>query len=101
VHRAQELTPATVLKLFETCDAFRRPERFAELLLACEADARGRTGLERMPYPQAAYLRGMLAAAAAVALTAADRAGLAGPAIGEELRRRRLAAITALRAVAP
>ncbi len=84
VHRAQELTPATVLKLFETCDAFRRPERFAELLLACEADARGRTGLERMPYPQAAYLRGMLAAAAAVALTAADRAGLAGPAIGEE-----------------
>jgi tRNA nucleotidyltransferase (CCA-adding enzyme) len=101
VHRAQELTPATVLKLFESCDAFRRPERFAELLLACEADARGRTGLEHRPYPQAAYLRGMLAAAAAVTLAAEDRAGLAGPAIGEEIRRRRLAAIVPLRAALP
>lgn len=101
VHRALELTPATVLKLFESSDAFRRPERFAELLLACEADARGRTGLEAMPYPQAAYLRTLLAAAAAVTLSAQDRAGLAGAAIGEELRRRRLAAIAALRPAPP
>jgi tRNA nucleotidyltransferase (CCA-adding enzyme) len=100
VHRAQELTPATVLKLFETCDAFRRPERFGELLLACEADARGRTGLEDKPYPQMAYLEGMLKAAAAVTLTADDRAGLAGPAIGEQIRSRRLAAIAALRPAA-
>ncbi len=101
VHRALELTPATVLKLFEGCDAFRRPERFAELLLACEADARGRTGLEDRPYPQAAYLRTLLAAAAAVTLSAQDRAGLAGAAIGEEIRRRRLAAIAPLRAAPP
>ena len=101
VHRALELTPATVLKLFESCDAFRRPERFSELLLACEADARGRTGLENMPYPQAPYLRSLLAAAAAVTLSAQDRAGLAGPAIGEEIRRRRLAAIAPLRARPP
>ena len=101
VHRALELTPATVLKLFESCDAFRRPERFAELLLACEADARGRTGLENMPYPQAPYLRSLLDAAAAVTLSAQDRAGLAGPAIGEEIRRRRLAAIAPLRAPPP
>src|ERR1700704_3775125 len=40
VHRAAELKPATVLTLLEDCDAFRRPQRFAELLLACEADAR-------------------------------------------------------------
>ncbi|MBS0581405.1 MAG: multifunctional CCA addition/repair protein [Proteobacteria bacterium] len=98
VHRAQELAPPTVLKLFEGCDAFRRPERFAELLLACEADARGRTGREDEPYPQADYLRAMLSAAAAVTLTAQERAGLAGPAIGEEIRRRRLAAIAPLRA---
>jgi tRNA nucleotidyltransferase (CCA-adding enzyme) len=101
VHRAQELTPATVLKLFENCDAFRRPERFAELLLACETDARGRTGLESSPYPQAAYLDAMLAAASAVALSADERAGLSGPAIGEEIRRRRLAAIAPLRAARP
>jgi tRNA nucleotidyltransferase (CCA-adding enzyme) len=86
-----------VLKLFETCDAFRRPERFGELLLACEADARGRTGLEDRPYPQVGYLEAVLKAAAAVTLTAADRAGLAGPAIGEQIRSRRLAAIAALR----
>jgi tRNA nucleotidyltransferase (CCA-adding enzyme) len=100
VHRAQELTAATVLKLFETCDAFRRPERFGELLLACEADARGRTGLEDKPYPQARYLEALLKAAAAVTLTADDRAGLAGPAIGEQIRSRRLAAIAALRPAA-
>jgi tRNA nucleotidyltransferase (CCA-adding enzyme) len=101
VHRAQELTPATVLKLFEGCDAFRRAERFGELLLACEADARGRTGREAAPYPQADYLRGLLAAASAVTLSAQDRAGLAGAAIGEALRGRRLAAIAGLRAAAP
>ncbi|HEY1491053.1 MAG TPA: multifunctional CCA addition/repair protein [Steroidobacteraceae bacterium] len=101
VHRALELTPATVLKLFESCDAFRRPQRFAELLLACEADARGRTGLEHMPYPQVGYLAAMLSAAAAVALSAEERAGLAGPAIGEEIRHRRLAAIAHLRAAPP
>jgi tRNA nucleotidyltransferase (CCA-adding enzyme) len=98
VHRALELKPATVLSLLENCDAFRRPERFGELLLACEADARGRTGREHEPYPQSDYLRTALAAASAVALTAEERRGLPGPAIGEELRRRRLAALSAMRA---
>jgi tRNA nucleotidyltransferase (CCA-adding enzyme) len=98
VHRALELKPATVLTLLENCDALRRPERFAELLLACEADARGRTGREQEPYPQVPYLRDALAAAAAVTLSAQERAGLPGPAIGEEIRRRRLAALTALKA---
>ncbi len=97
VHRALELKPATLLKLLEECDALRRAERFEGLLLACEADARGRSGLENQPYPQADYLREARAAAAAVALTAADRAGLPGPAIGEELRRRRLAAVAAVK----
>jgi tRNA nucleotidyltransferase (CCA-adding enzyme) len=100
VHRAQELTPPTVLKLLEACDAFRRPDRFAELLLACEADARGRTGLEQQPYPQAAYLRAMLAAAAAATVSAEERAELAGAAIGEAIRSRRLAAIASLRSTA-
>jgi tRNA nucleotidyltransferase (CCA-adding enzyme) len=97
VHRARELKPATVLTLLEHADALRRPERFAQLLAACEADARGRTGLEREPYPQADYLRAARAAAAAVSLTEQEREGLPGPAIGEELRRRRLAALTELK----
>jgi tRNA nucleotidyltransferase (CCA-adding enzyme) len=96
VHRALELRPATLLTLLENCDAFRRPERFGELLLACEADARGRTGREHEPYPQADHLRSALAASAAVALNATDRQGLSGPEIGEEVRRRRLAAVSAV-----
>jgi tRNA nucleotidyltransferase (CCA-adding enzyme) len=93
VHRALELTPATVLTLLENCDALRRPERFAELLLACEADARGRSGRENAPYPQVGYLREALAAAAGATLTESERRGLEGAEIGAELRRRRLAAL--------
>jgi len=101
VHRAGELKAATLLTLLENCDAFRRPERFAELLLACEADARGRTGLESAPYPQVAYLQQVRAAAAAVALTEEERRGLKGAEIGAELRRRRLEAIAAARPASP
>lgn len=96
VHRAAELRPATVLKLFEATDAFRRPERFEEMLAACEADARGRTGLEEKPYPQREYLRRARAAAAGVTLDESERQGLTGPAIGERIREKRLAAIRAL-----
>jgi tRNA nucleotidyltransferase (CCA-adding enzyme) len=96
VHRAAELRPSTVLKLLEATDAFRRPERFEEMLAACEADARGRTGLEAQPYPQRDYLLRARAAAAAVNLNEDERQGLAGPAIGEKLREKRLAAIKAL-----
>jgi len=97
VHRAVELKPATILTLLENCDAFRRPERFAELLQACEADARGRTGRENEPYPQVAYLKTALAAAAAVTLPEQERRGLSGAAIGEQVRRRRLAAVSAVK----
>jgi tRNA nucleotidyltransferase (CCA-adding enzyme) len=96
VHRAAELRPATVLKLLEATDAFRRPERFEEMLAACEADARGRAGLEAQPYPQRDALRRARAAAAAVTLDESERRGLAGPAIGERIREKRLAAIKSL-----
>ncbi len=58
VHRALELRADTVLKTLEACDALRRPERFADFLLACEADARGRKGLEERALPAARVLRG-------------------------------------------
>jgi tRNA nucleotidyltransferase (CCA-adding enzyme) len=96
VHRAAELRPRTVLELLENCDAFRRPERFRELLVACEADHRGRGGgFGDRPYPQAALLRAAQERAAAVALTEAEREGLTGEKIGELFRRRRLAALKA------
>jgi tRNA nucleotidyltransferase (CCA-adding enzyme) len=98
VHRARELRPATLLGLLEDTDALRRPARFAEFLLACEADARGRAGLEDAPYPQAALLAAARELVAAVTLDPGERAGLEGPAIGERLRLRRLERLTAMRA---
>jgi tRNA nucleotidyltransferase (CCA-adding enzyme) len=100
VHRALQLRPDTVLRLLEDCDAFRRPERFGEMLLACQCDAQGRTGLAEKPYPQREYLETARATAAAVQLGATERAGLNGQAIAAALRDRRLAALTAIRPIA-
>ena len=66
VHRALELRPKTILNVLEKTDAFRRPGRFEQFLVTCEADARGRAGLENRRYEQAAYFRGAFAAASAV-----------------------------------
>ena len=90
-HRAAELKPKTVVKLFERTDAFRRPERFEQFLLACEADSRGRTGLEDRDYPQPGLLRGALQAAASV-----DAASIATDNKGQDVR----AAIHAARVAA-
>jgi tRNA nucleotidyltransferase (CCA-adding enzyme) len=97
VHRALQLRPETVLKLLEECDAFRRPERFSEMLLACQCDAQGRTGLEESPYPQRDYLETARTTAAAAQLSEKDRAGLSGPEIAAALRERRLAALLGIR----
>jgi len=93
-HRARELRPATVLQLLEHCDAFRRPERFREFLLACEADYRGRTGWQDRAYPESQLLAGALDAALAVTLSRSECRGLEGEEIGEALRRKRLNAVT-------
>ena len=66
IHRARELRAETVIRLFQSADAWRRPERFAHLLQACASDARGRTGHEHDAYPQADYLLQLLANARAV-----------------------------------
>jgi tRNA nucleotidyltransferase (CCA-adding enzyme) len=97
VHRIDELKPATVHDLFARCDGFRKPTRIAQLAAVCEADARGRAGLSDSPYPQADTLRRLHAAALAVR-SADFAAGLEGAAIGEALRRARIAAIAAARA---
>jgi tRNA nucleotidyltransferase (CCA-adding enzyme) len=98
VHRAFELKPATILKLLEDTDSFRRPERLVEFLSACECDARGRLGLETRPYPQAAYLRNACEAAAAVSLSESEKQGLSGPAFGDKLREKRLGLLGSIKA---
>jgi tRNA nucleotidyltransferase (CCA-adding enzyme) len=65
-HRALELRPKTILKVLGKADAFRRPGRFDQFLIACEADARGRAGLENRRYEQAGYFRGAFAAASSI-----------------------------------
>ena len=92
-HRAMELRAGTVVKLLESLDAFRRPERFELFLAACEADARGRTGLEKRHYPQAERLRAALDAArrvdaAAIANDTGDRD------VAAEIRRARVRAVS-------
>jgi tRNA nucleotidyltransferase (CCA-adding enzyme) len=100
VHRAFELRVSTVLEMLQKADAFRRPDRFALALLACEADSRGRLGLEQAPYPQRDYLLRAQTAAAAVKPGGAEVAALSGPQIAEWLREKRLAAITTVRETA-
>jgi tRNA nucleotidyltransferase (CCA-adding enzyme) len=96
VHRALELTPKTMVDFMERADAFRRPERFANALLACEADARGRTGFEQRPYPQRLYITAARAAAAAVRPTAADIAAADGERIAARMHERRIEVVAAV-----
>src|ERR1700675_4275377 len=97
VHRAFELKAKTVLEFMERADAFRRPGRFAQALLACEADSRGRTGLENKPYPQREYPRAARDAAAAVKPSPDDIAAQPGAKIAERLHQRRADAIGEMR----
>jgi len=99
VHRSAEFGAAALLRLLERCDALRRPDRFADMLLACECDARGRLGLEDEPYlPRPRLLKVLELArsvdSAAIAEDAAAR-GLSGPSIGEAIHAARAQAIAA------
>ncbi len=93
IHRSGELNAAAVVRLFERCDAWRRPQRFSELLLACECDARGRLGLEDRPYPPRQRLQQALDTALAADVAGAAAAALAqghrGPAIGKAVQQAR------------
>jgi tRNA nucleotidyltransferase (CCA-adding enzyme) len=101
VHRALELRPGTIVEMFERVDAFRRPDRFADMLLACEADYRGRAGLQARPYPQRPWLQAARDAAAAVRPAPGDLASGSGVKIAAGLRRARSAAIAAIAAPKP
>ena len=97
-HRALELKPATLLSLLESLDAFRRADRVEPFLDACEADARGRTGLETRPYPQRELIHAVWQAARSVDTATIARQGLAGEALGAAIRQARLDACAAARA---
>ncbi len=99
IHRSAEFGAAALVRLLERCDAFRKPRRFDEVLLACECDARGRLGLENSAYPQRPRLAQVLRSAQAVVTEtvaqAAQTAGLSGPKIGEMIHAARVQAVQA------
>ena len=92
-HRAFELKPSTVMRLLEALDLFRRPETLEPFLLACEADAKGRTGFENREYNQADYVRDCAQAALQVQAKELVNLGFKGETLGIELRKRRIDAI--------
>lgn len=89
-HRIEEMKPKTVLKKLEQLDAFRRPERFAQFLITCEADARGRAGFEDRDYPQADYFQTALKAANEVDVSKLQKQGLEGKALGQEIKQQQI-----------
>ena len=101
IHRSQDLNAAALMRLLERCDAIRKPERWPEILLACECDARGRLGFENTPYAPALRLREVLRAAMSVTTSdiaeQAQKQGLSGPAVGEKIHEARVKAIDLLK----
>lgn len=98
IHRSAEFGAAALVRLLERCDAFRKPQRFADVLLACECDARGRLGLEDSPYPQRQRLLATLEAAQSVptqqVAEQAQANGEDGKKIGERIHAARVQAVS-------
>jgi len=96
-HQIKERRASTVIKVFEKMDAFRKPGRVELFVLACEADSRGRQGMENVAYPQAGLFRDYFAVAnnvdtAAIA-SAAQSDGMSGEAIGNRIHEARVSAV--------
>jgi tRNA nucleotidyltransferase (CCA-adding enzyme) len=100
IHRSSSLSAAAVVRLLERCDAFRKPERFVQIVQACECDARGRLGLQDQPYPQAQRLISALQKAQSIDTAAiayhAQLLGLTGEKIGQKIQAARINAVAQL-----
>ncbi|HCH02876.1 MAG TPA: multifunctional CCA addition/repair protein [Vibrio sp.] len=97
LHRTMELKPSTALKLLNQLDAWRKPQRFEQVLLCCQADHQGRLGLESQPYPQKKRMLDYYHAAASINVQAIISQGVIGKAIREELDKQRTAAIESVK----
>jgi tRNA nucleotidyltransferase (CCA-adding enzyme) len=97
IHRCLGLNAAALVRLLERCDAFRKPGRFEDILLACECDARGRLGLNDSPYPQRPHLLAALREAQSVSTSEiaaqAQAQGVTGPQVGARIHAARVAAL--------
>jgi tRNA nucleotidyltransferase (CCA-adding enzyme) len=92
-HKAMELRPGTLTDFLTTLGVHKPQHKLNEFLLACEADARGRTGFEHRDYPQAERIRAAAKAIAEVDISSALTGELQGALIGEAIRRLRIKAV--------
>ncbi|MDP8162390.1 multifunctional CCA addition/repair protein [Pasteurella skyensis] len=92
-HKIMELKPKTVMKVFNKFDVWRKPERFFDFLLVCEADSKGRLGFEDREYPQRDYAKQLYLVANQVNVQQVIADGFEKQAIREELNKRRQKAI--------
>ncbi|PHS69944.1 MAG: multifunctional CCA addition/repair protein [Methylophaga sp.] len=97
VHLLFELKPVTILKVIEALDAFRRPKRFEQYLLASEADFRGRPGYENTPMPSIELFKQYFSAAQAVEVQPLIKQGLQGSEIALALQKQRVKAIATIK----
>ncbi len=96
IHKAFEIKPKTILKVLTACDIFRKPERFSQLLLACKADSRGRTGFEQKDYPQLEFYEKAAECCRSVNVQDIIHEGYSGEQIKKELHKRRLSVLKQL-----
>ena len=90
IHRAFDLKPTTLLKLFTKTDVFRKPERFKKMLQACLSDVRGRTDFENNPYPQATFINQLADKLCHADISQIIQSNLDGKALGEAIQNLRL-----------
>ena len=88
-HKVATLRPTTVLKILKGLDVFRNPDVLEPFLLACEADARGRTNFEQAPYPAAQWLRQLVNELGAISVQQFIDEGFTGAALGAALDQHR------------
>ena len=96
-HRAFELKASTIANTLDALDAYRRPQRFKQFLLCCTADARGRTGFENAPYPQADFLNDIFTLCQTIKAAEFIEQGFTGRELGEKMHRARIRAIAQFR----
>jgi tRNA nucleotidyltransferase (CCA-adding enzyme) len=93
IHKGLELKAASLITLMDQNDAWRKPERFGQMLQCCVADSKGRTGFEEKDYPSADYIWRAFQAAQLVDVQPILKKGYKGAEIKAQLQRARIRAV--------
>lgn len=97
IHSAFELRASTMVGIMDKCDAWRKPERFQQMLQCCVADSKGRTGFELLPYPTADYMWQAFQQALKVDIQGIIKAGFQGVEIRHKLNEQRIQQVQAFK----